>query len=261
MTKDRGLIFDEAPTLYDRYRPAYPAVAIDHMLGVAGLGSGASVLEVGAGTGQLTVPLVRRGLVVTALEPAPRMAAMLRAKLRQSPVSTVIERRFEDADLDAPSFDAVVSATAFHWVDEGRRYQLAGRVLRSGGALVLIRNDHVLSEGDAAYYEGVEPLYAKLAPEHGPPYKPPVEADLPPACSSIPVDSGFEVVDAHRVAWDQPYSTTQLIGLLHTYSNHRALPARRRAALMRSIRDFVDGELGGGFVDRYVTSTCVARPR
>jgi hypothetical protein len=126
---------------------------------------------------------------------------------------------------------------------------------------VLIRNDHVLSQADAAYYEGVEPLYARLAPEHGPPYKPPIEADLPRPCSAIPDDSGFEVVDDHRLAWDQPYSTTQLIGLLHTYSNHRVLPARRRAALMRSIRQFVDGELGGGFVDRYVTSICVARPR
>lgn len=261
MSEHRGLIFDEAPTLYDRYRPSYPDVAIDHALRVAGLGPGAKVLEVGPGTGQLTIPLVRRGLLVTALEPAPRMAAMLRAKLRPFPASTVIERRFEDAEIDAGTFATVVSATAFHWVDERQRFRLVAQALRPGGSLLLIRNDHVLSDADAAYYEGVEPLYAKRAPEHGPPYKPPGEAGLPSPCSSITDDSGFEVVDAHRVAWDQPYTTTQLIGLLHTYSNHRALPARRRAALMRSIRAFVDGELGGGFIDRYVTSSCVARPR
>jgi hypothetical protein len=189
------------------------------------------------------------------------MAAILRRKVQPFAASTVIERTFESADVPAHAFDAVWSATAFHWVDEGQRFRLADRALRRGGTLVLIRNDHVLTDADAAYFEGVEKLYQQLAPEHGPPYKPPVEADLPRPCSSIPEDSGFEVVDEHRVAWDQPYSTTQLLGLLRTYSNHRAMPARRRAALMLSIREFVDGELGGGFVDRYVTSICVARPR
>jgi SAM-dependent methyltransferase len=256
-----GLIFDEAPTLYDRYRPSYPDEAVDHAVAAAGLAQGAHVLEVGAGTGQLTLPLLERGLVVTALEPAPRMAAMLRAKLRPFPTAMVVERTFESADLPAHAFDAVASATAFHWLDERERFRLVARALRSTGSLVLMRNDHVFSDGDAAYYAGAEAIYARLAPEHGPPYKPPVEADLPMPCSSVPEDAGFEVVDAYRLAWDQPYSTTQLIGLLRTYSNHRAMPSRRRAALLGSIRAFVDGELGGGFVDRYVTSVCVARPR
>jgi SAM-dependent methyltransferase len=261
VSRARGQIFDEAPTLYDRYRPSYPDDAIDHALRVASLDAGARVLEVGAGTGQLTIPLVRRRLVVTALEPAPRMAGILRAKLRPFAGWRVIERTFESADLARGGYDAVMSATAFHWVDEGQRYRLAARALRPGGALVLFRNDHVLSEADAPYYEGVQSLYARLAPELGPPFKPPVESELPRLCATIRTDQGFEVVDEHRVAWDQAYSTTQLVGLLRTYSNHRTLPARRRAALLRSIREFVDGELGGGFVDRYVTSICVARPR
>ena len=189
------------------------------------------------------------------------MAAILRRKLPGASGSRVVEERFETAEVARGAFDAVMSATAFHWVDEGRRYQLVTEALRPGGVLILIRNDHVLSDADAAYYEGVERSYATLAPEMGPPYKPPVESELPDPCSSLPDDSGFDVVDERRFAWDQPYSTTQLLGLLRTYSSHRAMPPRRRADLLRSIRDFVDRELGGRFVDRYVTSVCVARPR
>jgi hypothetical protein len=47
---------------------------------------------------------------------------------------------------------------------------------------------------------------------------------------------------------------------VRTHSNHRALPARRRAAIVREIRQVVDG-LGGGFVDRQVTTLCVTRRR
>ena len=107
------------------------------------------------------------------------MAAILRRKLLGASGSRVVEERFETAEVARGAFDAVMSATAFHWVDEGRRYQLVTEALRPGGVLILIRNDHVLSDADAAYYQGVERSYATLAPEMGPPYKPPVESELP----------------------------------------------------------------------------------
>jgi hypothetical protein len=45
--KTLGLIFDEAPSLYDRYRPGYPPAAVDALVELARLGPGARVLEVG----------------------------------------------------------------------------------------------------------------------------------------------------------------------------------------------------------------------
>ena len=49
--------------------------------------------------------------------------------------------------------------------------------------------------------------------------------------------------------------------MLGTHSEHRALPRRRRSALLREIREFVERELGGGYIDRYVTSVCIGRVR
>jgi hypothetical protein len=50
--KRHGLIFDEAPTLYDRYRPGYPEAALDALIKHSQLTPGSQVLDVGAGTGQ-----------------------------------------------------------------------------------------------------------------------------------------------------------------------------------------------------------------
>ena len=69
----------------------------------------------------------------------------------------------------------------------------------------------------------------------------------------------FDRIEQRQYAWDQPFTAATVVGMLGTHSEHRALPRRRRSALLREIREFVEKELGGGYVDRYVTSVCVGR--
>jgi SAM-dependent methyltransferase len=259
--KPDGLIFDDAPSLYDRYRPGYPDTAVAALVELAQLGEDSRILEIGAGTGQLTVALLARGLTVTALEPGPRMAAVLRRKLTPYPSATVIGARFEDAATFDAAFDTVISATAFHWIDPDQRYALAGQVLRDRGSLALIRNDHALSPQSEAYYRGVAPIYERLAPEMGPPYQPPPEGEIPGLRDEMVASGVFELVDERQFAWDQPYTASALIGLLRTYSQHRRLPSARRIALLGEVRHYVMEELGDRFVDHYVTTVCVGRKR
>ncbi len=255
-----GTIFDEAPTLYARYRPAYPDAAVDALLELAGVPEGGAALEIGAGPGTLTLPLLDRGLRVTAIEPGPRMAAMLRARLDGRANARVVESTFEDAGVEGGAFDLVVSATAFHWVDPERRYGLAAAALRPGGALGLLRNDHVLAPESEAYYRGVRPFYEREFPDDAP-YIPPVEADLDGLGAEMDESEWFDVVDERRFARNVRRTTAELIGLLRTYSPHRALPPRRRARLFASIKAFVDDELGGSFTDRMVTTVSGGRVR
>ena len=70
-----GEVFNEVAEEYDRHRPAYPDALIDQACEVGGLGPGATVLEIGCGTGQLTRSLLARGLRVTAIEPGGRLMA------------------------------------------------------------------------------------------------------------------------------------------------------------------------------------------
>src|SRR5690349_23915830 len=77
----RGRVFDEVAEDYDRHRPSYPDVLVDRACEAAGIGPGATVLEIGCGTGQLTRSLLARGLRVTAVEPGRQLVARARDQL------------------------------------------------------------------------------------------------------------------------------------------------------------------------------------
>ncbi|MGH7750748.1 MAG: class I SAM-dependent methyltransferase, partial [Candidatus Dormibacteria bacterium] len=77
MTPDTaGLSFDAVAHQYDGSRPGYPPELVDHACATAGLHPGDRVLELGCGTGQLTHPLLERGLRVTAIEPGANLIAL-----------------------------------------------------------------------------------------------------------------------------------------------------------------------------------------
>jgi len=74
----RRVSFDARAELYDEVRPAYPDVLAADVLERAAPGRTARMLEIGAGTGKATLVFAHRGAVIVALEPGPRMAAVLR---------------------------------------------------------------------------------------------------------------------------------------------------------------------------------------
>jgi hypothetical protein len=87
----------------------------------------------------------------------------------------------------------------------------------------------------------------------------PAEAEVPGFAEEMAASGFFAVVGQRQFGWDQPYTGATVAGMLGTHSVHRALPRRRRSALLRDIRSFVETELGGSYVDRYVTTVCVGR--
>ncbi len=134
-----GKVFDEIATEYDRRRPAYPDELIDQACQVAGIGRGDHVLEVGCGSGQLTRGLVARGLHVTALEPGKNLIALARQNLEGPGEVEFTNAQFEDASLPRGKFQAVFSASAFHWIDPKVSWQQAADVLVPGGTLALVQ--------------------------------------------------------------------------------------------------------------------------
>ena len=110
------------------------------LLNHAELGDGDRVLEVGAGTGNLSVLAKRRapGSHVTATDPDPR--ALRRARRKSKDVT--FERAFaESLPYDDASFDRVLSSLMLHHLgDDVKATALAEirRVTAPGGALFLV---------------------------------------------------------------------------------------------------------------------------
>ena len=144
--------YDVSPefgTLYDS-APVY-AVRPDVSLYVEEadrLGDGSVVLELGSGTGRLTLPLARAGHPVIGLDLSPAMLARARAKLGAEPEDvrrrvTLIEADVRSAEFTPPATPDLVIApfrvlqhlTSIE--DQLRLFALARRVVRPGGRFVL----------------------------------------------------------------------------------------------------------------------------
>ncbi|MGA2010216.1 MAG: methyltransferase domain-containing protein [Solirubrobacteraceae bacterium] len=131
-------VFNQVAEEYDRHRPTYPEALVDRACEVAGLGPGASVLEIGCGTGQLTRSLLSRGLRVTAIEPGEQLIARARGRLAGAGDVEFVNRRLEQASLPRAHFAAAFSASAIHWIDPDVGWRMIADALVDGGALALI---------------------------------------------------------------------------------------------------------------------------
>src|SRR5512144_1592127 len=119
-----------------RARPGYPAALAARLLALAG-GPGARVADLGAGTGQLAIPLARLGARVDAVEPARAMLDVLEADARDLPV-TPAHAAAEATGLPGGAFDLVLLADAAQWVDPERAGREVARLLAPGGALAVV---------------------------------------------------------------------------------------------------------------------------
>src|SRR5262249_10852602 len=109
--------FNEVAALYDEVRPGYSAEIIDTIVALAGLSPGARILEIGCGTGQITVPMAARGYAITALEPGEALAALAERKCRPYPRVEIVRTSLEAWAPPPASFDLVLAAQSFHWIE------------------------------------------------------------------------------------------------------------------------------------------------
>ena len=152
MTEPTGLrryaqVFDRVAADYDASRPGYPEAIVDVAVRRGGLDAGARVVEVGCGTGKLTELLAKRGLEVDAVDPGASMIAAARRRVGDASNVHFHHGRFEDVPFPEAAFDAVFSATAFHWVEPDVGWAKVAHHLRDDGLLALLVYAGVTHEG------------------------------------------------------------------------------------------------------------------
>ena len=134
-------VFGEVAALYDDVRPGYPDGVRRGILDYGGPPDG--IVELGAGTGKGTELLVGFGAWLTALEPDPRMAAVLRTKF---PRVDVVEAPFEQWSPPERRPGLVACALAWHWMDAATRNRRAFDTLAPGGALAVFGHKYAYAD-------------------------------------------------------------------------------------------------------------------
>lgn len=127
---------------YAKFRPSYPAAAVDAILFGLREPERLTIADIGAGTGIFSRLLAERGTGVIAIEPnqAMREAAETHPRIQWR------DGTAEATGLPQASVEVVTCAQAFHWVRQEEAVEEFARVLKPRGRLALLWNDRDRSD-------------------------------------------------------------------------------------------------------------------
>ncbi len=133
---------------YARYRPTYPAEAIDAVLdGFAA----PCVADLGAGTGISSVLLADAGAQVLAIEPNSAMRSSIPAR----PEIVAIDGTAEATTLPDSSVDVITAFQAYHWFDPDRVLGEAERIGRPRVRFAAVWNERDESDPFVLAYSDI----------------------------------------------------------------------------------------------------------
>jgi SAM-dependent methyltransferase len=209
--RQRANSFGGAAQNYDACRPRYPDQLIDDVLAPGAR----RVLEGGAGTGIASMQMIERGADLLAVEPDTRMADVARAKGIPVEIAT-----FEQWDPMGRTFDRVVFAASFHWVDPAVALPKIRGILDDGGKLALIWNRLRPTEPTRAEFESIYRDYMDVETHRG--------DGNPGEIVDLLTAAGFTVAQ-RRYPHDLHYTAAQWIDIAFTFSNQLLIAADKAA--------------------------------
>lgn len=177
MTDAAGRATDSRQRLWDRRAHSWDhaavglGVVVETVMSKAAVERGMVVVDLGAGTGSLSLPLAALGATVTAVDISPKMIALLEAKAKEDGLDgiTAVVEKVEVLDLPESSVDVVVSNYALHHLRDTDKEQVvvnAARWLRPGGRLVV--GDMMFGRGSTARDREVLRSKARVMLRRGP---------------------------------------------------------------------------------------------
>lgn len=148
----------EVADFYHRFRRGYPQAVIDSLVNAFALTTGDVVMDLGCGTGQLTLPLAERVRSVVAVDPEPDMLLRARAAAGEHGVTNVSWMIGSDADVPTlgaltgeRSLGAVTVGQALHWMRHDELFRALAPLLRPGGGVAVVTNGTPLWLQDTAW--------------------------------------------------------------------------------------------------------------
>jgi SAM-dependent methyltransferase len=163
------------------------------------------------------------------------------------------------------SFDLVLAATSWHWLDRERRYVRAAAILRPGGVLAIITTHHVLPADGDPFFSEIQEAYNALdagaEADAAPGTPPPLPDQVGDEREDIEASALFGDVKVRRYLWEQSYTEDQYLSLLDTYSGHRSMTTEARQALGEAIRRRIRSRPNRSVRKHYLFTLHVARLR
>lgn len=252
----RDSFLDDASD-YHAARPPYPDALLQEAVELAELSAPARIFEIGCGTGEATQWFAHQGFRVRATDRSAEMLHFALQRLTRLENVEVIQADFEAAP-PGESFDALLAATSYHWLNPDTRVQACADALRPDGALILLWHTHPLPY--TGYFERAQEIYHRHVPDWTPPSTPGMaEKGILQIIEELTRDTLFTTPQRRSHTWTRTLDRALYLRLLNTYSDHRLLPQEQRTPLYAELAELIDLEFGGQVVRPYRTELVVAR--
>jgi SAM-dependent methyltransferase len=237
---------------YDRARPTYPDAMVRRILAGS---RGVDVLDVGCGTGIAARLFAAAGCRVLGVDPDERMAELARRRGLEVDISA-----FEQWDPAGRSFDTVIAAQAWHWIDPVAGAKQAARALRPAGRLAVFWNAFEpppdLGEAFADVFRRVLPdVQALQRPTPGPRA---YEALSDKAADGMRQSGAFAEPERWQFDWEQAYTRDEWLDQVPTMGLLTRQPSATIGEVLAGIGAAIDAA-GGSFLMRYATVVVTAR--
>jgi len=252
--------FDTVADVYHRVRPGYPPALFDDLFAM--LPDRPRLVEVGPGTGQATRDLLARGAIVHAVELGPAMATTLRREV-SSPDLTITVGDFEEVPSIAEgTYDALFSATAYHWIEPSAQVARPAQLLEAGGLVAIVDLIQVDSDVDRGFFDAVQPIYERYGEGRGDSPPPPRRHEVdPPMRAHLDRDERFATPAVRTYDWDQTYRAAEYRELLTSYSGTQTMAPAARDAFLDDMERFVVERFDGVVTRPIVVTLTTARRR
>jgi SAM-dependent methyltransferase len=252
--------FGENATAYDFARPAYRPELFDWLRATCSLGPESDCLEIGAGTGHATLPVLATPVrSLLAIEPDGALVARLRDKAGADDRLTIAAERFEKAELQTDDYDFAFAATSFHWLPRMKSLQRVRAALKPGGWFAMwwdvfhdpARPD-AFDDASAHLFDGLEQDPETTA------NRPAFALDVASRLGEMR-SAGFVNTQHKLFQREVSFTPDHLAALYATFSRVRTAPEAKRETLLDEVRRIVSDSFGGEVVRSIATSAFLGR--
>ncbi len=246
-------IFDTVADTYEKLRPGYVDELYQTIFEYKPINNLSRVVEVGIGGGQATLPILKTGCNLLAVDYGENFCKICCEKFKEYPNFSAVARKFEDVDLTG-EYDLIYSASAFHWIPEEFGYKKVYDMLNNGGVFARFANHPYRDKCNPALSEEIDQIYAEYYYKyHKKEPETPIEYTKQQAYDRalIAEKYGFKDIQYKLFYRTRTFSANEYKLLLGTYSDHVAIEETIRTEFFSKIEDAINRH--GGEITIYDT--------
>lgn len=239
--------FDTVATIYEKLRPGYNDELYKTLFDYIPVDKSSNVVEIGIGGGQATLPVLKTGCKLTAVEYGEQFSALCRDKFKDYLDFNVITNKFENVDFENDVYDLVYSASAFHWIPEEIGYKKVFAMLKKGGVFARFANHPYRDKGNPALSAAIDEIYDTYYNKyHNKKRELLTEYTEKQAADRAMISEKYGFTDIRYALFyrERVFKAKEYIELLGTYSDHIAIEETIRTKFFSAIENAIN-EYGG----------------